>query len=248
LGQLITLLGLLANIEVIELEAWLRSLSLEPIGRNSYRDRLSVLFAYGRRCGWVGANLVEQVSKAKVRDSLPGILSPDEVARVLEAAGEPTLPYWAIGLFAGLRRSELERLEWKDIDPDEQNIRVEAKTSKTASRRFVKIPPNLLAWLAPYLSERRSGPVCPSNLRNYLKADRLAAGLAHWPTNACRHSYGSYHLTQFKNAALTAAEMGHTTTNMLYSHYHQRVKPAEAERFWRIVPVIEGERISKLVA
>jgi integrase len=239
---------LLADIEVIELEAWLRSLSLKPAGRNSYRDRLSVLFAYGCRCGWVDSNPVEQVSKAKVVDSLPGILSPDEAARLLEAAGELTLPYWAIGFFAGLRRAEIERLDWKDIDLDEQTIRVEAKSSKTGSRRFVKILPNLHEWLAPYLRDHRSGPICPSNLRRHLQADRLAAGLTRWPSNGCRHSYGTYHLTHFKNAAVTAAEMGHMTTSMLYGHYHQRVKPADAERFWRIVPAVEGAELIKAIA
>jgi integrase len=29
-----------------------------------------------------------------------------------------TLPYWLLGGFAGLRRAELERLEWKDIHFD----------------------------------------------------------------------------------------------------------------------------------
>jgi integrase len=45
----------------------------------------------------------------------PGILSVNEAARLLEAAAPNILPYIAIGLFAGLRAAELERLDWSEM-------------------------------------------------------------------------------------------------------------------------------------
>jgi integrase len=76
-------------------------------------------------------------------ESRPGILEPEQVARLLEAAAEETLPYWAIGIFAGLRSAELERLNWENIHFKEKLIEVPALSSKTASRRFVTIHPSL---------------------------------------------------------------------------------------------------------
>jgi integrase len=234
---------LLADIEPAEIESWLRSLSLAPLGRNTYRLRLNTLFEYGRKCGWVAVNPVEHVAKAKVREALPGILTPEQTARLLEAATEQTLPYWAISFFGGLRSAELERLRWEDIDFASQLITVPSASSKTGSRRFVRISENLLQWLAPYQSDRRlRGPVCPLGLRKLLEADRRTAGITKWPPNACRHSYGSYHLSHYKNAANTALQMGHVNSAMLFRFYHQRVKPAEAKKFWRIAPAVQAER------
>jgi integrase len=238
---------LLADIAPAEIEAWLRSLALSPLGRNSYRLRLSVLFEYGRKCGWVDSNPVIDVAKAKVRDSLPGILTSQQVARLLETATEQTLPYWVIGIFAGLRSAELERLSWEDVDFEARLITVPATSAKTGSRRFVRMAENLLAWLAPY-RDRRSGAVCPPNRRKLLEEDRARAGIKAWPVNACRHSFGSYHLAYFRNAADTALQMGHVRSDMLFRHYHQRVKPTEAERFWKIVPALESENILKIAA
>jgi integrase len=238
---------LLADLQPAELEAWLRSLALAPLGRNTYRWRLNTLFEYGRKCGWVASNPVSEVGKAKVRDRLPGLLSPEQAARLLEAASQQTVPYWALALFAGLRSAELARLKWEDIHFDDKLVEVPAVSSKTGSRRFVLIQPNLLGWLEPYRNAR-FGPVCPPNLRKLLEDDRRAAGILKWKVNACRHSFGSYHLAHYKNAADTALQMGHQRSDMLFQHYHQRVKPSEAERFWKIVPVIESADVLKVVA
>jgi integrase len=241
---------LLADIEAAEIEDWLRSLGLAPLGRNTYRLRLNALFEFALKSRWVETNPVREVAKAKVRtDREPGILTADQTARLLERASEKTLPFLAIGLFAGLRSAELERLDWEDIDLDENLIAVPAASAKTGSRRFVTIQPNLAEWLAPYRNRRLGSlPVCPPNLRKLLTADRRAAGFTKWPSNACRHSFGSYHLAHFNNPGLTAVQMGHTNTDMLWSHYHHRVKPAEAERFWRIAPAVEGAELIKAIA
>ncbi len=231
----------LAEIGIGEIDSWLRGLNLAPLTRNTFRLRLSVLFEYARERGWVAANPISDVRKVRASDSLPGILSPDEVARLLEAAGDETLPYWALGVFAGLRSAELERLEWKDIHFDDKLIEVPALSSKTASRRFISIRPSLLAWIEPY--SERHGMVCPPNLRKLLEADRKQAGFTKWPSNALRHSFASYHLAQFRNAKDLALELGHSRSDTLFRFYHQRVKPDQAKRFWRIVPVIESKKI-----
>ena len=56
--------------------------------------------------------------RAKVRSSEIGILTPAELARLLESASDETLPYWALGGFTGLRTAELERLDWAEVHFD----------------------------------------------------------------------------------------------------------------------------------
>jgi integrase len=236
----------LADITPVEIDQWLRTLGLSPLGRNTFRSRISVLFEYGRQCGWTSTNPVAEVRKVKVSESLPEILTPEQAARLLEAAAHGTLPYWALGLFCGLRAAELQRLTWADIHFEEGVVEVPSLASKTASRRFVPIRANLAQWLEPYKAMRV--PLCPTNLRVRLETDRKNAGLSQWPSNCLRHSFGSYHLQQFQNAGQTAMEMGHSQVEITFRHYNQRVLPSAAERFWKIAPLVQSQHILEVVA
>ena len=172
---------------------------------------------------------------------LVGILTVDQTARLLESAPAELVPYIAIGAFAGLRRAELERLDWKEVDLQSGLIEVTATKAKSARRRFVKIQPNLAKWLQPHA--QLSGNVTPFGYRALLEAAREAAGIHQWPQNALRHSFASYHLARFNDAALLALELGHTNTNLVFQHYRQLVKPKQAERYWKIAPASRGRRI-----
>jgi integrase len=236
----------LADISSAEIDQWLRELHLAPLGRNTFHLRLHTLYEYARVRGWVEANPLADVPRAKVILGSPGILSIDQTARLLERASTDTLPYWAIGVFCGLRSAELERLEWRDVRFDEGLVEVPTAKSKTASRRFVKMQPNLAQWLAPYRG--RQGRVCTTNLEARIRADRKAAGIAHWPANGLRHSFASYHLAHFRDVKDLALELGHTRSELTFRFYRQLVTPAEAERFWKIAPLFEGNANLSVVA
>jgi integrase len=58
-----------------------------------------------------------------------------------------------------------------------------------------------------------------------------------WPEDGLRHSYGSYHLARFRNAALRADQMGHKNARMLYTHYREVVKDSDdITDYWATVP------------
>ena len=65
---------------------------------------------------------------------------------------------------------------------------------------------------------------------------RKAAGIAKWKHNALRHSFASYHMAAFENAASTALELGHHDSRVTFEHYRELVKPADAQLYWQIVP------------
>jgi site-specific recombinase XerD len=207
--------------------------------------RTWLLFNHAIARGYATSNPAENTAKAKVVDSPPGILTVQQTARLLEAASPELLPYVAIGAFAGLRRAELERLDWSDVHFDADLIEVTAQKSKTARRRFVRMQPNLCEWLVP--ARKHSGKVTPDNFPKRLDAARTAAGITEWPDNALRHSFASYHLAHFKDAAALALEMGHTDSGIIFNHYRQLVRPKDAERYWNIRPTT-SEKIVPLVA
>jgi integrase len=235
---------MVATITRKEIDDWLRSLPFSPLTRNHYRQLVVLVFNFAVRCNYASANPAAGAAKAKVINEAPGILTVNETMRLLEAATADLLPYLVIGLFAGLRRAELERLDWSEIDFESGLIEVKAAKSKTAQRRFVTIQPNLREWLLPL--RQHKGNVTPGNgFRQSFEQARKAAGIKEWPENALRHSFASYHLAHMKNAASTALELGHHDSSITFAHYRELVKPKEAERYWNIKP---EKQTRKLVA
>jgi integrase len=228
-----------ATITGAEIDDWLRSLSVSAVTRNHYR-RLIVLafnFAIGR--GYATSNPAKETAKAREPKTKPGIFTVEQATALLVNASPEILPYIAIGLFAGLRRAEIERLDWSEIDFDSGHIEVTAEKSKSKiANRFVTMQPNLREWLMPL--RKLKGGVTPQEtfvFRQLFDQAREAAGFDEWPDNALRHSFASYHVAHFKDAKALALEMGHIDSGMLFNHYRALVKPKEADRYWRIRPV-----------
>ncbi len=231
----------IADVSAKEISVWLRASGVGAVSRNTVRSRLASLFSFAKRRGYAPANVILDVERAKERGGEIGILSVAETARLLDSAHAETLPYWVIGAFAGLRSAEIERLDWGEIDFHSHLIEVKAAKAKTASRRLIQMQPNLILWLARY--RNRSGRISPVGLRKRLEADRARANLLNgWPSNALRHSFGSYHLAQFKDAAALALQMGNSPA-MIFKHYREIVKPKDAARYWQIMPSAPTEKI-----
>jgi integrase len=185
----------------------------------------------------IDSNPVKRTSAPKLIDKAPEIFSVDELTALLNAASTAApdiLPMLALGAFAGLRESEIKRLDWGEVNLQRGYIEVKAAKAKTAKRRVVRIQPNLAQWLGPYSA--MSGVVVPVNSRKKLDAVRKASRLQRWSKNGLRHSFASYRLAATNDAAAVAAELGHSTSQMLYSTYRELVLPEEAERYWKIAP------------
>jgi integrase len=239
---------LVAEITSADIDDWLRSLEVGPQTRNHYRANVLQAFNFAVRHGYAPTNPVEGAAKAKVVGARPGILTVDQTSALLSNAPVDVLPYFAIGLFAGLRRAELERLDWSEIDFESNLIEVTAVKAKTAMRRFVTIQPNLREWLQPY--RKLKGNVTPprDSFRQLFAQARIDSGIAAWPDNALRHSFASYHLAAFKNAASTALELGHHDSRVTFAHYRELVKPKEAARYWKLKPAASSRKIVQLAA
>jgi integrase len=205
------------------------------------------LFAWCVARGYAASNPVTQAAKVKVPAGTIGILSVNEARRLLLACHDSILPAVAIGLFAGLRASEIGRLDWTEVSLEGGHIAVQATKSKTAARRIVEISDNLREWLAPH--RQLSGPVRPSrgSYQQLLTNAVKAAGIERWPRNALRHSFASFHLAHHRDAGRTALQLGHTESRTLFAHYRELVRRGDAEAFWQIVPAgITGGKVVAL--
>jgi integrase len=247
LGQFSNSFGnkLVSEIRCDEIDDWLRGLNVSAVSRNNSRRALRSAFSFAVKRKYCLDNEVAKTAKAKEPQTNIGILTISEAASLLENAATDVLPYIAIGLFAGLRRAEIERLDWSEIDFESGLIEVTAQNSKTAQRRLVTMQPNLREWLLPL--RKHKGNVTPSNcFRELFEQAREAARIAEWPDNALRHSFASYHLAHFKNAASTALELGHHDSRITFAHYRELVKPKNAEKYWNLFPTADAAK--KVVA
>lgn len=234
-----------------EIEEWLAESDWSKRTRNNYVSTLSTLFLFASDRDYCLGNPAEKVPRAILDDSAPGILTIEEVVELLKVARQEDpgmLAYVAIGLFAGLRRSELCALEWSEIDTKARTIEVKGAKAKTRQRRIVTISDNLAEWivLAPKSARPAPSPnedVCSERLKN-LCSKRVnqdgslirEAIVDSWPHNALRHSFGSYHYAQYREENRTAAEMGNSPA-VVFRHYRALVKREAADAFWMLRPV-----------
>jgi integrase len=234
----------IAGITVEELDNWLRALPGSPKSRANYRANVGVLFSYAERRRMIDRNPILHTARPKLIDKPPEIFTVDELHALLNAAstGAPDIvPMLAIAAFAGIRDAEIKRLDWSEVDQKRGHIEVKSHKAKSARRRIVEMQPNLHEWLRPHAEMK--GAVVPVNSRKKLDLVCNAAELTGWPQNGLRHSYASYRLAAIHDAPRVASELGHTSPKMLYSTYRELVLPAEAERYWKILPESKPENV-----
>jgi integrase/recombinase XerD len=217
----------------------------KPASRNATIRHLRAFFRWTIKRGWREDDPTELIDKTREIDEAVSILSVHHARKLLEACVQDSecralLAATAIGLFAGLRTSELTALDWQDVylTGSQKFIEVSARKAKTRQRRIVSVSENLASWLK--LEARGSGPVVPNRYRGRHERLQTLTQLAPWPRNLLRHSFGSYHLAFHKNEALTAAEMGNSPA-VIFQHYRALVTPEAAEKFWKLTPETKSD-------
>ena len=234
------------DVTTPDVQAWLDDLKLSAQSYMNFRRVIHMLFVFAVARGYASDNPVVGTEKRKTTGGETEIYSPSEIRKLLAAAEPDFLPYLAIGAFAGLRISEIERLEWSDVHLVERHIVITKDVAKTASRRIVPIHENLAAWLTPYAAQ--TGLVCGSE--RWQKAARrrvIATSGIQWKHNALRHSYASYRFAQIGNASSVAGELGNSAA-IMHKHYRELVKPADAEKWFNVKPHSEARNIVAMIA
>jgi integrase/recombinase XerD len=161
---------------------------------------------------------------------LPVVLSPEEVARLLEAA--PSLKYRAalsVAYGAGLRASEVVSLKIADIDSARMVIRVER--GKGRKDRYVMLSEHLLELLRAWWREARpqgwlfpgQNRVNPLTTRQLNRACHAAAQMAELDKpvslHTLRHSFATHLLEQKTDIRVIQVLLGHKKldTTALYT-------------------------------
>ena len=189
--------------------------ALSARSRKNAHRLICNLFNFARRHGTFRGNSRRKSPEIEIEKPRTGkveIFEPGEMKAVLEAADDADRPLLAIGAFAGLRTSELQRLTAEAVRLNQRSIVLEASDTKTGARRVVPILDNLAEWLAPFASHSR-GEVQPAHVRqcpawSFGKAAQRAG--VEWKRNALRHSFISYRLAIINDVPKVAYEAGNS--------------------------------------
>jgi integrase len=225
-----------------ELGKWLDSVSTSPTNRHNYRRAVMQLYRAAIKKHWCDTNAMGEATDCVELEEKPaGVLTVEQCARLLERSDKYGMTAYAvIGLFCGLRREELERLQWEAVKLSERIITVGAEVAKVRRQRHVTINDTAAVWLSPIV--KRTGPVVDVwGFQKRFNEWRIAAGIRRWPNNALRHTFGSIHLATFKDAVRTAHEMGNSP-DMVHRHYKALTTEASASRYWGLRPEADARK------
>jgi integrase/recombinase XerD len=165
-------------------------------------------------------DIVEHTTFIREPRKLPVVLSPEEVARLLNAA--PGLKYKAalsVAYGAGLRAAEVVSLKVCDIDSKRMIIRVEQ--GKGRKDRNVMLSPSLLQLLRAWWRAARPqgwlfpgrNPVQPMTTRQLNRACHAAAQMAEInkrvSLHTLRHSFATHLLEQNIDVRVIQVLLGH---------------------------------------
>lgn len=214
-----------ASISTAQITDFLRGLGLHAGTANTFRRDIATFFQWATDASLCRSNPAIKAIRFKAAPATPATITARELARMLESADEAIVPYLVLAAFCGLRKAEIARIDWRDINLSEGVVNVDATAAKTNARRAVTMPAAAVQWLMPLA--KKAGPVYAVGhaTRAAWCLARMAAGfgpfksslmivrqvtaalttaqrkaLRPWPNNALRHSCISSRL------ALSAAD------------------------------------------
>ncbi|MDF7825827.1 tyrosine-type recombinase/integrase [Pontiellaceae bacterium B12227] len=219
------------TIESVDIDEWLDKKQFKATSRKNHRLYISIFFNWAVENEKVLINPVKKTRKVKNAIHTPKIYKSSEVAEIMKQAEthhKGLVAYLSIAFFAGIRPTEILRLDWTDIDFEFKVIHVQADHSKTSTARYVHISDNLATWLQKYKQE--SGSIFSFSLStlNKWRQDVYKKSKVKSIQDGARHTFATYFLA-LHGIDATIQELGHTNSKMLFKHYRGLAKNREKE-------------------
>lgn len=205
---------------------------------NSEMIVLRMMFRLAVQWGYAKINPTDGVSRLRIPSTIaPKFLSEDQCKNLLEAADDWLKPILFTFLNTGMRKSELENLEWSDVDIQRRKIKIAVKDDWTPKTNEREIPLNEGALQVIRRQKERvndSRYVFPDEKGNKIFKNRL---LKRFKTLAkkldfgeastihtLRHTFASHLVMKGVDLATIKKLMGHSDidTTMIYSHLTEK--------------------------
>lgn len=227
---------MLDTVSTMRLQKHLNGISMAST-RNTHRKRIVALFRWARKTGYLPRDVqteAELTDRAVEDDQEVGTITAETFEALLRwtASNHPgKLSSLVLSGFCGLRRSEVQSQDWKDIHLDRGHLRVTKGKKGTPARRLVPVCDAAQAWLAK--SAQPAGPVCPDgDEADQLRTAAVKGGFS-LPANCLRHSFISHRVAATGDANRTALESGNSA-KIIFRHYLELFTEAEGKAWFGI--------------
>jgi integrase len=173
-------------------------------------------------------------------------LAYDDALALLEELAPPRRVWLMVAVYVGPRASELERLEWSDIDMRRGWIKLRGRKTAGAFRP-VPIAPALRPWLEAWAEDAEDGPVLEpwENYRRDLAraverassrvgTARIGVRYTKATANDLRRTFASWLVQQGVSTLAVAHLLGHSSTRMV-----ERV-------YGKLTPAVYEDAVSRL--
>ncbi|WP_309383777.1 hypothetical protein [Cerasicoccus frondis] len=233
---------LLSNISISKVEKYLDQYE-EAVTRNNHLRTLKSFFKWctRRENRYLNVNPIEVVDALPEVYDVPEHMPLEKVRDVMkQAASTDTalIPFLALGFFAGLRPSEIARLEKRDFLFGDRRINVRGEVAKRKragkplARLLEGLPDTLWKWLEAVEFDGVVDAVnyVPRRKRLYELAKVLGFN------SAARHTFATYAYAVYEAGQVRKWTGHRNSDSLLLTHYAGLEERARGEAYFKILP------------
>lgn len=221
----------ITEIDHAAIESWLDSRKEAPATRQTGINRLSALFSFCVRRGYMTQNPIKRVERVRVPQKDPEILTVEQCRELVAAAkriDRGMLTYLGFALFCGIRPDETLRLTRRDVNLERGLVFLQAEKAKVRNRRIVAI-------IDPAKRCIEGGLGVPkTNFKKRFNKLRKEAGIKYWPHDALRKTAAS-HFYNIYGIDKAVEQLGHSA-GVFLNVYRELVSKDETEKWFSITP------------
>jgi integrase len=214
-----------------------------PSTRNLRINRLSTVFRFAIKRGWLTVNPIERLERSREPRSEVSIYIVDDVHSLLRDAlanDRPLMPFLVVCAFCGLRpEREAFHLEWSDVhlDDEKPEVIVRPELSKVKRKRAVELSQNAIQWIRAS-GVHLTGRICPFSemtLKRKRTANHKRAGVD-VVKDGLRHGFCSFHLAMYGDLTRSLLASGHSDPKVFWRNYYRHASSDDSRRFWSLAP------------
>lgn len=251
----------LGSITAASIHAWIATLTergLSPASVNHALSQLKFMLSHAVESNHLAANPAEKVPRLRVPHKEMAIWDPEQIRRFLDVVDPQYRLYYATAVLTGVRRGEIQGLQWQDVDWDRGQLRITRTyyqgqllpPKSRTSRRRINLAPSLLQALEAaqppevqggchiFLSSRNK-PLDPATIKKKVFVPACeAAGVPQIRFHDLRHTFAAMLIAAEHHPKYIQAQMGHSSIQMtldLYGHLLPEVHDGAGVRLERTV-------------
>jgi len=258
----------IGEIKAVAVESWLGTIPRANGTKAKIRNIMSAIFNHAVRHEWLGKNPITLVRQSAKRESIPEILTVEEIRALLAELELRDRTLVLLDAGTGLRVGELLGLKWQDVDFDNLQLHVQrsvvhqvvGRCKTEASAKPVPLDSfmahDLLSWrrATPYnrsedwvfasITMKGTQPYWPENLmRRYVWSAAERANITRrigWHT--FRHTYSTLLRANGEDVKVVQELLRHANSKTTMDTYTQALSPAKRTAQSRVVQMFIGKK------